>query len=315
MGTSRSPDETRAGYGPFGLSRDPRLRHLSTTAIAAWLLSLVACGFIVALLGFFLVESEPFLRSRGVELIGSPYWSYRHDRLGGLSMILGTLIVSMIGISIAGPIGILGGIGLSELTRPALRPWLKIMVELLAGVPSVVYGLLGILVLSEFVDFTGLGSRDSLLTAGLLLGIMVIPTVFTLTDDACHAVAQSYRDVARALGLTRTESILFGVLPSCRRGIAAALLLALGRALGETIAVFLVVGRSDNQWPGTGEWLEIIGRSGQTLTSKLGSTEVFIAYSDPQHWGAVVSLGLILLLTTALLTALGKVLMGTGGKM
>jgi phosphate transport system permease protein len=118
-------------------------------------------------------------------------------------------------------------------------------------------------------------------------------------------VPSSQRRAARALGLTRAETIWNVCLPQARRGIGAALLLSLGRALGETIAVFLVVGRQDNNlpanWWSPGPLLE----SGQTLTSKLGGSETNIGYGDPLHWGAIMGLGLLLLVITGAVTLLG----------
>src|SRR5882757_9544197 len=134
---------------------------------------------------------------------------------------------------------------------------------------------------------------------------MVLPTIVTLSDDALRSVPAAQRQAARGLGLTRAETILSVALPQARRGLGAALLLSFGRALGETIAVFLVVGRQDNNlpehWLALRAWLD----SGQTITSKLGGSETNIAYGDPLHWAAIVGLGLILLVMTGIVTLLG----------
>jgi phosphate transport system permease protein len=134
---------------------------------------------------------------------------------------------------------------------------------------------------------------------------MVLPMVVTLADDALSSVPAAQRRAARALGLTRAETIWAVCLPQARRGIGAALLLGFGRALGETIAVFLVVGRQDNnlpeRWWAHRELLE----AGQTLTTKLGSSEINIAYGDPHHWGAMMGLGLLLLVMTGSATMFG----------
>jgi phosphate transport system permease protein len=134
---------------------------------------------------------------------------------------------------------------------------------------------------------------------------MVLPTIVTLSDDALRAVPAAQRRAARSLGLTRGETILHVALPQASRGLAAALLLGLGRALGETIAVFLIVGRQDNNLPDHWWSLGKLLESGQTLTSKLGSSETNIGYGDPLHWAAMVGLGLILLVLTGGLTVLG----------
>jgi phosphate transport system permease protein len=189
------------------------------------------------------------------------------------------------------------------------RPLGQDLIELLAGIPSVVYGLLGILLLRNWIydlfERFDLLSGDTLLTAGVLLAVMILPTIVTLSDDALRAVPAAQRRAARALGLTHSEAIVHAALPQARRGLAAALLLALGRAFGETIAVFLVVGRQDNNLPDRLFSLRPLLESGQTLTSKLGGSEVNIAYGDPLHWGAIIGLGLILLVLTGTLTVMG----------
>lgn len=138
---------------------------------------------------------------------------------------------------------------------------------------------------------------------------MVLPTVMTLSDDALRGVPTAQRLAARGLGLTRAEAALSVGLAQAWRGMLAALLLALGRALGETIAVFLVVGRMDNALPENLISLCPLIEVGQTLTSKLGGSETNIAYGDPLHWAAMVGLGLFLLVIVAGVTLLGARLM------
>jgi phosphate transport system permease protein len=185
----------------------------------------------------------------------------------------------------------------------------KIMIELLAGIPSVVYGLLGILFLRDWIydllnPFDPL-SGDTLLTAGLLLAVMILPTIMTLADDAFRGVPNAQRTAARGLGLTKTEVVLSITLPQARSGLLAAILLGLGRALGETIAVFLVVGRQDNQLPNPVWSLQPVIEAGQTLSSKLGGAETNIAYGDPVHWPAMVGLGLLLMVIVGSITWVG----------
>lgn len=286
--------------------------RISVPWILSVSLSSLALLFLATMTTFLVVESLPALRSRGTQVLLDPIWSPPHGRYGALSMIYGTVAVSTIALLLAGPVGLLGGIHLSENLRARWRPWIKAGVELLAGIPSVVYGLIGVLVVGELVQTAGWGSRDSLLTAGLLLAVMILPTVLTLTDDTLQAVGQPVRDACRALGLDRTATLLHGVLPAARPGLVAALLLALGRALGETIAVFLVVGRADNRLPPARELLSAVAYPGQTLTSKLGSTEIFLSYSDPEHRAAMICLALLLFVITASVTWIGRALLRGG---
>jgi phosphate transport system permease protein len=224
-------------------------------------------------------------------------------------MIYGSVMVAFFAVLVATPLGIGAALFTAEYLPRAARLAAKTVIELLAGVPSVVYGLLGILLLRDwiyelFARFDLL-SGDTLLTAGVLLAVMILPTVVTLSDDALRAVPAMQRRAARALGLTRAESVLHVVLPQARRGLSSAVLLGLGRAFGETIAVFLVVGRQDNNFPEHPLSLRPLLESGQTLTSKLAGSETNIAYGDPLHWGAIVGLGLILLMLTGALTLIG----------
>lgn len=274
----------------------------------------VALVFLLALFGLFAWESTPVWRLEGLRYLTGTRWFYREHQFGTLPMLYGSAVVSLIALLLAAPLGIGAGVFTSEYLPSRLRLGVKVLVELLAGIPSVVYGLLGILFLRNWVyhaltPFDPL-SGDTLLTAGLLLAIMVLPTVMTLSDDAFRGVATAQRAAARSLGLTRTETVFAITVPQAAPGIFAAVLLGLGRAFGETIAVFLVVGRQDNQWTRNIFSLQPWIRAGQTLTSKLGGSEVNIAYGEPLHWSAMVGLGLILLVVVGTITLLGARLEG-----
>jgi ABC-type phosphate transport system permease subunit len=130
----------------------------------------------------------------------------------------------------------------------------------------------------------------------VLLAVMIVPTIATLADDALHAVPRAVREAARGLGLTRGESIVTIVLPRASSGIVAAALLGFGRAVGETIAVFLVVGRADNRLPESLFSFAPVADAGQTITSKLGGSETSIAVGDALHTSALFALALLLLI-------------------
>src|SRR3954466_6999810 len=282
------------------------------TRFCSWLFTGLALASLAALVGVFLWQSVPVLQHEGLGYFTGTRWFFRQHQFGALAMIYGSAVVSLIALALAAPLGLGAAIFTAEYLPPRARLAVKILIELLAGVPSVVYGLLGILLLRDWIYqlFAAADplSGDTLLTAGVLLAVMILPTVVTFSDDALRAVPAAQRRAGRALGLTRAEVILHVALPQARRGLGAALLLALGRALGETIAVFLVVGRQDNNWPASWLTLRPLLESGQTLTSKLGSSETNIGYGDPLHWGAIVGLGLILLLLTGAATVLGTFL-------
>jgi phosphate transport system permease protein len=284
------------------------MKH-SFTRTASLAFSGFALFTVAALTLIFVVQSLPVWQHEGLGYISGTKWFYRAATFGALPMIYGTVTVALIALLIAAPIGLGAAIFTSEFLPTRLRIGVKITIELLAGVPSVVYGLLGILLLRDwiyelFARFDLL-SGDTLLTAGVLLGVMILPTVMTLADDALRSVPAEQRRAARGLGLTSTETVIAVSLPQARRGIIAALLLGLGRALGETIAVFLVVGRQDNNLPANifspRAWLE----AGQTLASKLGGSETNIAYGEPLHWAAMVGLALLLMTLVLAVTVAG----------
>jgi phosphate transport system permease protein len=279
------------------------------TRLLSWLFSTVAIGAMALVVALFAWQSVPVWQHEGWAYLTGVKWFFRQQQFGALPMIYGSLAVAIVALSLATPLGIGAAIFTAEYLPRRVRIVVKMLIELLAGVPSVIYGLLGILLLrgwiyDAFVRFDPL-SGDTLLTAGVLLAVMILPTIVTLSDDALRAVPAAQRTAARGLGLTLAETVVTVTLPQARRGLVAALLLAFGRALGETIAVFLVVGRQDNYLPE--RWLSFraLLESGQTLTSKLGGSEVNIAFGEPLHWAAIVGLGLLLLVLTGAVTLLG----------
>lgn len=271
---------------------------------------LVAIGVVLGVLWFLgalLVQSIPVWKHSGWDFVTGLTWFYRQSLYGALPMIYGTVWVSGIALLLALPLAIGGAIFTSEILPRKWRFATKLLVELLAGIPSVIYGLLGIALLRDWIydwfEAFDVVSGDTLLTAGLLLGVMILPTVFTLIEDVFRSISGKQRQAARALGLTSAEVTTGVVLPQALPGIVSAVLLGLGRAMGETIAVFLVVGRQDHQ---SIEWLSLrpLLEAGQTLTSKLGGSEINLAYGDPLHWGAMMGLALVLLVMVSLSTGL-----------
>ena len=285
---------------------------------AAWGASALAVGFLTLTLLLFVVQSLPVWSHEGIGYLTGKLWHYRAHQFGVLPMVYGTLAVSVIALLVGGPVAIGAALFTSEVLSGRRRMWFKVPIELLAGVPSVVYGLLGVFLLRDWVyhlltPFDPL-SGDTLLTAGLLLAVMILPTVMTLTDDALRSVPASQRKAARGLGMTLSETAHRISLPQAAPGIVAALLLGLGRALGETIAVFLVVGRQDNQWPENLLSLQPLTEAGQTLASKLGGSETFLAFGDRLHWAAMIGLALVLLTLVVALTLAGGHLALAGGR-
>ena len=279
------------------------------TLVSSWFFSAIAVVVILGGLLMLFLDSLPIWEKEGAGFITGQRWFFRQEEFGAGSMIYGSIVVALIAILIAAPIGIAAAVFGVEFLPQKWRMALKVTVELLAGVPSVVYGLLGVLLLRNWIydlfSAFDINSGDTLLTAGILLGVMILPTVMTLSDDALRSIPGNQRTAARGLGLNSSETALYVTIPQATPSLIAAVLLGIGRALGETIAVFLVIGRQDNQWPDPLIALQPLISSGQTLSSKLGGAETNIAYGQPLHWGAITGLGLLLLSLVVIITLLG----------
>ncbi len=272
--------------------------------------------FFAGMLALFVAQSAPALRHAGVAYVTGTEWFFRAHQFGTLPMIYGTIAVAVVAVVLAAPLGLGAALFTAEVLPHRLRTPVMALIQLLAGVPSVVYGLLGVLLLRDWVvrllvPWEPL-SGDTLFTGGVLLAVMILPTVATLSDDALRAVPARARVAARALGMTRAETVARVALPQALPGLAGAVLLALGRALGETIAVFLVIGRQDNQWPDRLLAMQPLAEAGQTLTTKLGGSEIHLAYGDPLHWGAMIGLALVLLALTLAVGLVGTMLARRG---
>ena len=248
-------------------------------------------------------------------LLTSAVWDPARGRFGATAMVWGTVAVSAVALVLAAPLGWAAALAITELAPPRWRGALRAGSELLAVVPSIVYGLIGIAYLRPLVaGLGGVPGGDSLLAGGLVLAVMVLPTVVAVSVDALDGVPTATREAAAACGLRRAEVIRSAVLPVARRGMGAAALLALARALGETIAVFLVVGRADGRFPASAaDVLDRLVRPGQTLTTKLNGPESVLAGTSGPHWAALCALGLVLLAGVAALTLGGQRRVVAGG--
>ncbi len=170
-------------------------------------------------------------------------WNPEADQYGILHGIIGTVMVVLIAMVVAVPISISCSIYISEIAPPTVRKILKPSVEMLASIPSIVYGFFGLFILVPAVKYIfRLPTGENALSGGLILAIMVIPTIVSITDDAIRAVPSTYREASLALGATKWQTIRKVVLPAALSGIFAAVILAFGRAIGETMAVLMVAG-------------------------------------------------------------------------
>lgn len=173
------------------------------------------------------------------------------EKVGAVPLFLGTLLITLIAMIVAVPIGLLAAIYLSDFASPRVRGWAKPMLEILAGIPTVVYGFFAAITVAPFIRGSGeaLGisvASESALAAGLVMGIMIIPFISSLSDDVINAVPQSLRDGSYGLGATKAETIRQVVLPAALPGIVSAILLGISRAVGETMIVVMAAGQGAN---------------------------------------------------------------------
>ena len=207
---------------------------------------LAACASIVAvaLICFFMFGNGiPAIGKIGLtNFIFGDVWSPNNNLFGILPMIVGSIYVTAGAIIIGVPIGILCAVFMAYFCPNWLHKILKPAIDLLAGIPSIVYGFFGLVVIVPFMQVMYGGSGKSILTASILLGIMILPTIISVSETAIRAVPKSYYEGALALGATHERSVLFIVLPAAKSGVLAGVILGIGRAIGETMAVNMVAG-------------------------------------------------------------------------
>jgi phosphate transport system permease protein len=230
----------------------------NTMIVASLVAILTTIGIVLSLI----IETIEFFKIIKVSdfLFGlqwSPQIALREDQVaneglfGAIPLFLGTILITLIAMFVAVPIGLLSAIYLSEYSNPRVRAVAKPMLEILAGIPTVVYGFFAALTVAPFLRDNGatLGlslSSESALAAGIVMGIMIIPLISSLSDDVINAVPQSLREGSAALGSTQSETVKKVILPAALPGIVSAILLALSRAIGETMIVVMAAGVAAN---------------------------------------------------------------------
>jgi phosphate transport system permease protein len=229
--------------------RDSRARHLRERAVKV---VLAACAYVSVLTTFGIVfvllfETINFFREVSiVEFFTSTTWSaaFANPQFGILVLASGTLLTTLIAIAVALPVGLLAAMFLSEYASQGLRRWLKPALEILAGVPTIVYGYFALTFVTPLLRETVFPNMTifNALSAGLVMGVMIVPTIASVSEDAIHAVPRSLREGAYALGATRRETATRIVLPAALSGIVAATILGISRAVGETMIVAVAAG-------------------------------------------------------------------------
>ena len=216
-----------------------------------YLCGISAIIFVLGIFFFVFKEAFPILGNKDFSLsqfLFSEQWyptSEIHKRYGVLAMIAGTFSVTVLAMVIAVPFGVGAAIYISEFCGPKVKETLKIVIELLAAIPSVVWGFIGLTVMSRLiVKYTGAPVGVNILNGGIILALMSVPIIVSIGEDALKAVPDSYREAAVALGATRWQLVWRVLLPAAKTGLLAAVLLGVGRAVGETMAVLMATGHA-----------------------------------------------------------------------
>ena len=263
-------------------------------------LSILAVGLICV---FLFANGVPAMVEIGIPdfLLGTT-WRPANDIYGIFPMIIGSIYVTAGALIFGVPAGLLTAIFLSRFASAKVAALLKPGVELLAGIPSVVYGFFGLMIIVPFIRLNAPGNGLSLLAASILLGIMILPTVITVAKNALDAVPQSYYEGALALGATHERSVLRVLVPAAISGIMAGVVLGIGRAIGETMAVVMVAGNQP-----------IIPASifdgVRTMTANI---VLEMGYAADLHRGALVATGVVLFVFILLITMLFNVIKKRG---
>src|SRR5581483_11007381 len=314
-GVEASVTTVTAGRSPLersAASRLPdRILKWGLTALAAAILALIVY-FFIRLIG----ESKDTFSTFGLSFVFGNDWDPARSIFHGFPMVAGTLITSAIALLLGVPVAVATALYLNELCPRRFRTPLAILVDLLAAVPSVVYGLWGVFVLGpklvpvekwfantfSFIPFIGGGGNSitapNYFIAGLILAIMILPIVSAIAREVLATVPAEHKEAALALGATRWEMIRIAVLPYSRPGITGGAMLGLGRALGETIAVVLIIGNAP-----------VVGHSifsqGYSLAAVIAN-EFGEAAATPIHSSALFAAGLVLFVFTLLVNVLAR---------
>jgi len=300
---SDSRDVSRVRIGDIIFSRLTLFFGLLIVAILA--------GLLVALN----IDAWPAIQKFGLSFLTSTEWDPVNDQFGALPAIYGTLLSSLIGLVIAVPISLGSAVFLSELAPQWMRKPCSFLIEMLAAIPSVIIGLWGLYVMVPFIRnpieiwlgsnlgflplFEGPPFGVGFLSAGIILAIMVIPIITAVSREAVQAVPLTQREAMLALGATHWEVITRSVLPYCRSGLMGAVILGLGRALGETMAVTMVIGNAYTLSPS-------LFSPGATIASKVASE--FNEASGDLYIGSLIELALVLFAITLLVNIIARLM-------
>jgi phosphate transport system permease protein len=251
-------------------------------------------GFVVLIFLFLIREGVPVFFEVPLGNLFGTRWYPTFDLFGTLPLLLGSVLVTVIAMVIALPLGVATAIFVREVAPGWAREVLKPMIEVLAGIPSVVLGFFGMTLIAPVVRETlGVPTGLTAFTGALILAYMALPTIISVAEDALDAVPKSYRDAGLAMGATQWQTIWRVVVPAARSGIVTAMMLGMGRAIGETMAVMLVTGNAA-RLPLS---LDSLFRPVRTMTATVAAEMGEVAQGST-HYHALFGIGIILFLLT-----------------
>lgn len=283
-----------------------------------WVLRILAFGVFTTLLGigiFLFIGAYPAIVRFGFQFLSSSVWDPVAENYGALPVIFGTLFSSFLALCLAAPVSVGIALFLNELLPARASSIFGFLIEMLASIPSVVYGLWGIFILAPFLRvhvepflgrtlgflplFSGPPYGVGMLAAGIILAIMIIPTISSICKEVFRSIPRSQREAAVALGASRWETMRLSVLKSSTSGIYGAIFLGLGRALGETMAVTMVIGNR-------AQISMSLFAPGQTMASVIANE--YVEASSDIHLAALIEVGLILFTITLFVNALARLI-------
>ncbi|MEM4728719.1 MAG: phosphate ABC transporter permease PstA [Thermoplasmata archaeon] len=299
------------GKGTENKSRTPLVKGCKTRWVelgiryALFISAMLAVVIVFFIIVFLFREAYPAFTGIGTgEIIAGDKWNPTGEppAYGARPLIAGTLLVTLGAMVFSVPIGIGSAIFIAELAPPRIRQVLKSFSEILSGIPSVVYGFFGLVVLTDFLRVSsGQPTGESWLAGSLILGIMALPMIVSVSEDAISSVPREYVEASLATGATRWQTVSRVVLPAAMSGIAAAIILGMGRAIGETMAVMMVCGNS----PLIPQPITNVFSPIRTITSTLGIEMGEVAWGG-DHYSALFALAVILFIITIVMNSIAN---------
>lgn len=271
------------------------------------LLAGVSVIIIIMLIFFFLLrEGLPAFVQVSPSTFLGVRWYPIEGLYGLLPLLIGSLIVTVGAVVIAVPLGLTTAVYIGEFAPPRLAEILKPIIEVLAGIPSIVLGFLGWVALAPLIQSMGATTGLTAFTGALILAYMSLPTIVSITEDALYAVPKEYRDGSLAIGATKWQTVYRVVLPAARSGIVMAVMLGIGRAIGETMAVMLVTGNAANM-PELNA--SLMFHPVRTMTATIAAEMGEVAQGST-HYSVLFAIGIVLFVITFLINSLATKLVG-----